>query len=127
MIPSGSEIVVKLLHILLVFFSFEMSAKTIFIVPPQGYSYFSNFKSKSEFELRAYDAVKTHLLQHQGRVSDYYLSSAYVNVASASYEFKVKHRSEFHDSMVYMPFLSGRFIYNVTTQSVTFISESQDK
>ena len=111
--------------ILLVFLNFELSAKTVIIGPPDGYSLFWAFKPKTDLETNAFDAVKEYVVKNKGDISNYYLSTSKLDVSNAVYEFKIKHHSEFRNSKqtMYMPFLSGSFLYNVKSKSVTFMRE----
>ncbi|QYJ88214.1 hypothetical protein [Shewanella halotolerans] len=115
----------RFIVIFLALLSFELFGKTIVIGPPDGYTFFWAFEPKTKFEENAFEAVKQHLAKNNGDVSNYYLSKNKLNVAKAVYEFRVKHHSEFRKSknVMYMPFLSGTFTYDVKSKVVTFIRE----
>ena len=115
----------KNILILLCILSFELSAKTVFMAPPEGYSLLWAFEPKNELEKKAIDAVRSYLSEKNEDIADYYLSSSKLDVSNSVYVFNVKHYSVFskNKNTLKMPFKNGSFNFNVTDSSVSFIRE----
>ena len=117
----------KYFLILLTLICYGAESKSIVIAPPEGYQLFQWYEPKSELEKNALNALEVYLANNNDHTSNYFLAESKLNVANAVFEFKVKHHSEFcrNKSTMYMPWLSGTFIYNIKNKSVSFVREPQ--
>jgi len=92
---------------------------------PDGYSLLESYTPETELDKKAYEAIKNYIAKNNESVWSYYLSTSKLNVATAIYEFKVKHSSEYTKKPYVKSYLSGTFYYNVKGQKVSFERESQ--